>query len=78
MTNPDHGDALDGPAQIGGGEKERPKLYVIEVSPDGKDWEQLSLPFPIDDQSLTLTIRGKNMLKIRDGWRMLHVVDVYD
>jgi hypothetical protein len=78
MTDPDHGDALDGPAQIGGGEKERPKLYVIEVSPDGKGWEQLSLPFPIDGQSLTLTIRGENMLKIRDGWRMLRVVDVYD
>jgi len=78
MTDPDHGDALDGPAQIGVEKTERPKRYIIEVSPDGKDWEQLSLPFPIDGQSLTLTIRGEKMLKIRDGWRMLRVVDVYD
>ena len=78
MTDPDHGDALDGTAKIGVEKAERQKRYIIEVSPDGKDWEQLSLPFPIDGQSLTLAIRGENMLKIRDGWRMLRVVDVYD
>jgi hypothetical protein len=72
-------DGLDGPAHIE--EPAKPnaqRLFVIEVSVDGSDWTQLSLPFPITGEDLTFTIRGENAIKIRDGYRLMRVVEVYD